>query len=207
MKKLPIILNVVLLIAVVILYVLHFSGSNSSTGNVSTNSDSTGMNALLAAHKIVYINIDSVYSNYDMYNDVIQDLQDKVSTSEAKLQSQQKSFEKKVKDFQYKAERQLETRAKLAEMEQSLAQEQQQLLALKNQLQYQLAEEEQVAQRKVLNSIMDYLKSVKKEQSYQFVLGTTFGGNILYANDNLDISKSVIEGLNTKYQADKGEEE
>ena len=69
----------------------------------------------------------------------------------------------------------------------------------------QLAEKEQVAQRKVLNSIMEYLKSLEEtgETNYQFVLGTNFGGNVLYAHDNMDITHSVIQGLNEVYAKTK----
>jgi hypothetical protein len=38
------------------------------------------------------------------------------------------------------------------------------------------------------------------------VLGTSFGGNILYANDSLDITSNVVKGLNEKYQQDKKKE-
>ncbi len=196
MKRLPLILNVVLIIAVAVLYVFHFTGNKSNT---TVTSDESIPTVGKPTGNIVYINIDSVYSNYKMYEDVMKDLQSKANTSEAQLQSRQRAFQKNYQDAQHKAERGLATRAELAQIEQNLGKEQQELMNLQQQLQYQLAEEEQVAQRKVLNSIMEYLKQVENEQAYQFVLGTTFGGNILYANENLDISKKVIEGLNAEY--------
>ena len=66
----------------------------------------------------------------------------------------------------------------------------------------QLAEEEQVAQNKVLNSIMVYLDKLEETGTYQyqFVLGTTFGGNILYADENKNITEAVIKGLNEEYK-------
>lgn len=204
MKRLPLILNAVLIIAVAVLYFFHFTSSKSKTTETSDESTSR---VSAPTGNIVYINIDSVYSNYKMYEDVMTDLQEKLNTSEAQLQSKQRAFQKNYQDAQYKAERGLATRAELAQIEQNLGQQQQELMALQNQLQYQLAEEEQVAQRKVLNSIMEYLKKVEDEKSYQFVLGTTFGGNILYANENLDISKMVIEGLNAEYEKSLTENE
>lgn len=79
----------------------------------------------------------------------------------------------------------------------------QDLYQLQNNLQSKLAEEQQVAQRKVLNSIMEYLESIEVNKEYQFVLGTTFGGNVLYANKNLNITNEVVKGINEKYQASK----
>ncbi|MBN1118203.1 MAG: OmpH family outer membrane protein [Bacteroidales bacterium] len=203
MKKITPILNVVLLVAVVVLYVLHFTGSKTNASAKSGN-DSTSVS--ISPDGIVYISIDSVFANYDMYKDVAGDLDEKLKTSEAKLQSQQRAFQKSFEDYQYKVQRGLVTRTEAEQMQQTLAQEEQNLMQLQNQLQYQLAEEQQVAQRKVLNSLMEYLKGMENADKYQFVLGNTFGGNIMYANENLDITKVVIEGINEEYKSKKDKE-
>ena len=59
MKNLSLILNVVLLVAVVILYVLHFS--NAPSVQVSDSSSDTSSVNL----KIAYINSDTVLKYYD----------------------------------------------------------------------------------------------------------------------------------------------
>ena len=59
MKNFSIGLNIVLLIAVIVLYVLHFSGK---TKNVE---EQTGLSAVVPNAKIVYINMDSLLSNYE----------------------------------------------------------------------------------------------------------------------------------------------
>ncbi len=196
MKKLPLILNIVLAIAVIVLYVLYFTSPNKEFKH-SSAIDTTKTDV---SKGIVYINIDSVYSNYQMYKDVVGDLENKYNVSDAQLKAKQTAFEKNVNDYKYKLERGLITRTEAAQIEQGLAQQQQQLMGLQQQLEGQLAEEQQVAQRKVLNSIMEYLAGLEGEKSYQFVLGTSFGGNVLYANDNFDITKSVTEGLNESYK-------
>jgi outer membrane protein len=201
MKKSSLIINVVLFVAVAVLYVLHFATPNSK--NNLSNSVNSDTSAQAAQGGIVYINIDSVLSKYVMYADINANLQTKLKTKEAELQSKQRAFEKKVNDYQNKVSKGLVTRTEAAGIEQNLQVEQQGLMKLQQQMQYELADEEQVAQRKVLNSIMEYLKSIENEQAYQFVLGTTFGGNVLYANDNLNITLSVIEGLNKKYAESK----
>ncbi|HBH47054.1 MAG TPA: hypothetical protein DDX98_00345 [Bacteroidales bacterium] len=202
MKKSSLIINVVLVVAVAVLYVLHFV-------NPSPKADSSeaGMevSSALPTGGIVYIDIDSVISNYNMSADVTADLQNTLNTKEAQLQSKQRSFERNYTDFQNKINKGLVTRSEAAEIEQSLQFEQQTLMQLQQQMQYELAEQEAVAQRKVLNSIMEYLKSLENEQEYQFVLGTSFGGSVLYANDNLNITKNVIKGLNAEYEESKEE--
>ncbi|QQS51975.1 MAG: OmpH family outer membrane protein [Bacteroidota bacterium] len=199
MKKAPIILNVVLILSVAVLYFLHFSTGKSQNHKIAL-SDST-MAASNGSGGIVYINIDSVLANYNMYKDVMADLQNTLSTKDAELQTKQRKFEASVNDYQNKANKGLVTRSEAASIEQNLQAEQQSLMQLQQTMQYELAEKEQVAQRKVLNSIMEYLKSLESEQHFQFVLGTTFGGNVLYANDQLNITEAVITGLNAEYAA------
>lgn len=199
MKNLSLILNGVLLVAVIALYVLFFNSRKSGTAG-ETNTEST-VELPAVQGGIVYVDIDSVINSYDMYVDIQQELQQKLKTSEAQLATKEKAFRKEAEDFQYKIDRGLVTRTEAAELQQELAVKEQELYQLQQQLQYQLAEEGQVAQRKVVNAIMEYLKELEEADDYQFVLGATFGGNILYANEQLNVTKEVTLGLNEAYSA------
>ncbi|MCK5102923.1 MAG: OmpH family outer membrane protein, partial [Cyclobacteriaceae bacterium] len=65
-NNLSIVLNVVLLIAVVVLYVLHFSGkSTSEAKNELVNSQINPEN-----FSIAYVNSDSLLKNYDFFKDL-----------------------------------------------------------------------------------------------------------------------------------------
>lgn len=204
MKNLSLILNGVLLVAVIVLYVLFFQSKKAATTEESADQIPSTTDVKSG---IVYIDIDSVVSNYDMNFALQKELQEKLKTSEAQLASKERDYKKKLEDYQYKAGRGLITRSEAAEIEQNLMQQQQQFFQLQQQLQGQLAEEEQVAFRKVLNSIMVYLDGLEETHQYQFVLGRTFGGSVLYAKDNLNITQQVITGLNQEYQKSLEEKE
>jgi len=135
--------------------------------------------------------------------DIQKDLQDKLNKSEQELKDKQAVYQKAVEDFQYKAGKHLITQADGEIAQQKLAQQEQELYGLQNDLRAKLNEEEQVAQRKVLNAIMQYLDGLEITKNHQFVLGTTFGGNVLYANKNLNISNDIIDGLNRQYRSEK----
>ncbi len=199
MKKITPVLSVISIIAVIVLYVLHFTSSTESIPKSSYN-DSTSYSG---ASNIAYINIDSVMVNYDMYNDLANEWEAKAKTSDAEFQSKQRSFQKSAEDFQYKVQRGLITRSEAEQLQQNLAVEEQKLVQLQNQLQGALAEEQQVSNRKVLNSIMEYLKKMEGIHGYQYILGTTFGGNVMYAHESLNITDEVVEGLNKEYQDSK----
>jgi outer membrane protein len=199
MKRLQLIVNIVLALAVIVLFVLHFTGIGRSENSSSTFGLSSGLSG---DNNIYYVQIDTVISKFDMAVDLTGELQQKYNSSEAALKSKQSAYEKEVSDYQYKAQRGLITRTDAQNIEQTLYAKQQDLMQLQQDLSAEINEKNSVMQSQVINAIMEYLKANYSKYNYKYVLGTSFGGNILYANDSLDISQDVIKGLNTKYQED-----
>lgn len=197
MKKLSLILNIVLVLAVAFLYYNNFSGTpKSKTASANTDTEITG------DFQVAYVNIDTLIANYQMFKDKRDKLMEKRDESEAELQGQSQTFERDVRDFQNKVQKGLITRTKAQMMQQELGKREQELYQLKDQMAYKLAEEEQVMNRQVLNSIMDYLKEYNKDHGYHYVLSNAFGGPLLYSNETLNITQDVLSGLNETYQND-----
>jgi len=197
MKNLSISLFVVLFLAVAGLFVLHFTGTAKKSSENATSASGA------PSQGIVYVNIDTIIFNFDMFADRRDDLMTKQKNAEAELTSKSTQWEKGVKDYQEKVSKGLVTRATAAEMEQALQQQQQELLTLRDNLQTSLMEEEQVMNRQVLDYITKFLEENKSEYNYQFILGKSFGSVVLYSDSSLDITTRVLEALNKKYQLEK----
>jgi outer membrane protein len=88
-------------------------------------------------------------------------------------------------------------------MEQQLMGEQQNLVRLRDNYSQQLSEEEQVLNRKLINDIVVYLKDYNKDGRYTYIMSNTFGGNLLYVPDSLNITKDVLKGINEQYAKNK----
>ena len=201
MKNLSLILNAVLIVAVGVLFYLHFSTSGSAKPGPS--SSTAGRSIIQPDVPIVFVNIDTLLNNYEYFKDMQDNLADRQSELEAELNNRSQQYEASAMDFQNKVQKGLVTRREAAELEQQLLQEQQNLLQLRDQLTMQLAEEEQVSNRKLINAIMEYLQVYNADQNYQFIFSNSFGDNVLFANDQLDITYSVLPGLNEQYRAEK----
>ncbi len=106
-----------------------------------------------AAEGIAFINIDSVIINFDMFFDRREELLAKQKKAEAELNSKGSQYEKNAKDYPGKSNKGLVTRATAAEMEQGLLQQQQELVTLRDNLQSNLLEEEQVMNRQIIEYI------------------------------------------------------
>jgi len=195
MKKLSIVLFVVLALAIIGLYFLHF------TGNKKSNISEPAIAAPVGG--IAYINIDTVIFKFDMFKDRRNDLLSKQKSAEAELNSKGSQYEKAVKDYQDKVNKGLITRATAAQIEQTLTQQQQELVTLRDNLQSNLMEEEQVMNRQILEYITKFLEENKSEYNYQFILGKSFGSVVLYSDSTLDITQKVLDAVNKKYQAEK----
>ncbi|MCK5464362.1 MAG: OmpH family outer membrane protein [Bacteroidales bacterium] len=200
MKNLSLILNAVLIVAVGVLFYLHFSTKGSAKpGPTRTES----INLVQPDVPIVYVNIDTLLNNYEYFTDMQKDFTDKQSELEAELNNRSRQYEASAMDAQNKVQKGLVTRREAAELEQQLLAEQQSLLQLRDQLTLQLQEEEQVSNRKLINAIMEYLKVYNAEQNYQFIFSNSFGDNVLFANEQLDITYIILPGLNEQYRAEK----
>lgn len=197
MKKLSVILYAILFAAVAVLFVLQFTGKKKS--NSGGSAETVGS----TAEGIVYVNIDSIIFNFDMFSDRRNDLLTKQKSAETEMTSKTSQYERAVKDYQDKVSKGLVTRATAAQMEQGLLQQQQELVNLRDKLQSDLMEEEQVMNRQVLDYITKFLEANKSEYNYQFILGKSFGSVVLYSDSALDITKRVLEELNKKYQSEK----
>ncbi len=198
MKNLSVALLVVLFLAVAGLYIMHFSGNKKTIENVSAGNPagSTGQG-------IAYVNIDTVIFKFDMFLDRRNELLSKQKGAEAELNSKGAQYQKNVKDYQDKATKGLITRATAEQIEQSLGKEQQELVTLRDKLQSNLVEEEQVMNRQVLEYITTFLAENKTDYNYQYVLGKSFGSVVLYSDNSQDITQKVLAAINKKYKTEK----
>ena len=194
MKNLQLVVNIVLLVAVGALFVLLYSG------NSSERSEGIPASAAAGDGQIFYVEIDSVIAHYDMATDLAAELEKSFESSDTEFANQQAAYQKEVTDYQDKYNRGLITRSEATNIEQQLYTKQQDLLTLQQTLSDDLTEKQTVMNRQLIDAIMKYLDSNSAQYNYRYVLGASFGGNVLYANDSLDITQQVIEGLNAEYQ-------
>jgi outer membrane protein len=198
MKKLTVVLFAVLFLAVATLFILQFTG-NKKTRETSASENKTES----PGQGIVFVNIDSIIFHFDMYADRREELMTKQKNADAELNSKGTQYQNGVKDYQEKVNKGLVTRATAAQMEQALLQQQQDLVNLRDKLQSDLMEEEQVMNRQIIEYITKFLEENKSDYNYQFILGKRFGSEVLYSNSSLEITQRVLEALNKKYRTEK----
>ncbi|PZR33964.1 MAG: outer membrane chaperone Skp [Azospira oryzae] len=193
MKNLSLILNAVLLVAVAVLYYLHFASPKQASYS--------GGNVAVGDLKIAYINSDSVLKHYDYLKVSSEKLEAKKAKLEQELQSRAQSFQNDYSAYQRNVGSMTIGQAKA--VEEDLTKKQQNLRMYQESLSQQLMGEEAKMTQELYSKVTDYLKKYGKETGIQVVLKYDPSSDVLYAGDSLDISNTVIKGLNEAYALEK----
>jgi len=197
MKKIFLITNIVLVVAVAALYVLFFTGIGK--GKVATGHNASAM-ANPSELKLAFINTDTLLNNYDRFYELRKELTDKQQRFETDLNSKQVQLQKKYTDFQAKVQKGLLLRSEIQQIDQQLSAEGQNFQQLQSDYNQQLNEEMQVMNRKLYDDIVQFLKEYNKDYNYTFILSEN---GLLYANQSLDITWDVVKKMNEKFKAEK----
>jgi outer membrane protein len=197
-KNLSLTLNVVLLVAVAVLYYLHFSGRKAPAAAPATGTAAVA-NKDQKTTQYAYVNVDSLLNNYDYFKATRTQLEDRRKKLETEIAGRTRSLENEVVSAQRKANTMTLEQAQFTE--QNLRRKEQELVRYQNDAARQLAEEEQKKNEELINNISLYLKKHTEDKPYKIVFGYSKGGGILYATDSLDITQEVLKGLNQDYQA------
>lgn len=192
MKNLSIILNAVLLVAVAVLFYLHFSkpGSTSSTSNVP-----------VGELTIAYIKSDSVLKNYEF-------LKDNGVVLEAKSQKMQSDFRNRAQSLQsevnaYQRNQSNLTIGQARALEEDLQKKQQNLQMYEQSLSQELMNDRDKLNKELYERITAFVKKYSQENGLQVVLKFDTSSDVLYGGEALDITNVVVKGLNEAYASEK----
>ncbi len=198
MKIANIVINAVLAAAVVVLFVLQFTGGEKN--EVHGDRAASAAVADISDISIAFFNMDSVMSRWDLYFEFQQDLEKKQTEMEADFAGRTETFYQSVQDAEYKIQRGLVTRSEAEQLQQQLGVEQQNLATLQNQYAQELQEEGMVKNRQMLDMIERYVKELSESNGFSYVYSYSFGGNLIYGAEPYDITSQVVAGLNEKYK-------
>jgi outer membrane protein len=201
--------NIVLSIAVAVLYYLHF-GPSSKAPSASTSafgSDSVASTAVVIPESeirqsgIVFVNTDTLLKYYDYYNVAKKNFEARQKKAQTTLTNQYAAFQQEAMAFQKKAQEGGYSPEEGAQKEQELQLRQQQLMQDKETQMSTLMADEQKISEKLYKDVQAYVKRFSHGKTYQYVLGYTGStSNILFKNDSLDITQPILKGLNEEYR-------
>lgn len=195
MKNLSIVLNVVLLLAVAVLYILFFSKHSNDAGGRSPR--------ILSGEetKIVYINTDSLLSKYSLAVELTEEFLKKQDDRNADLNLLAKELDQMYTDFQRKYQNGVYlTQERSDAAQQEILRKRDDFEKYGQQLKEQSIQDQIELNKRLYEEIVAYLKEFNRSGEYNIVLSTIVGGTVLYAEEGYDITDEVVKGLNAKYK-------
>lgn len=191
MRNISLILNGVLVVAVAILYYLHFTDCTCD----SVKEESPVM-SLSSNNHIVFVNSDSLLDEYEYYKNKKDEFSAAQGKIKVELKSQGDKLQQEIESYQQQAGGMTESQR--AQKEEQLSMKQQQLMQRKDELLGKLEDDQSKSSEELYSRLNEYFK--KHNKNYNYVLGYQKGGGILFANDSLNITREVVEGLNKEYK-------
>lgn len=188
------IVNILLILAVAFLLVDKFI----STGKGSSATNTVSASSEIPEGSIVYVNTDSLLSNYDYFKDEAAKLEQKGKEAEAALQARGQALQREFAQAQNRVQTGTLTPRQVQEEEQRLMQKQQSLAAEQERLGQGLMADQQTLQAIIQTKLKGILEEIRKEKGYKYVLNYATGTGVLMVDPSLDITKSVVERLNNK---------
>lgn len=172
------------------------NGTAIKTSNQVANSETSG-------NTLAYVEVDSLLTQYEFCIKEKAALEAKSKQYEAQINAKMSQFQKASVDFQQKVQSGAFTSQAQGEAaQQRLIRLQQEGAKLQQDVQQRMLKAQEKFNKTLRDSVQSFLKDYNREKHYDMIISKQ-GDNVLYANDKLDITKEVVDGLNKRFKNHK----
>ncbi len=199
MKKITLVLNIVLLIAVAVLYYFHFSCNSSNKQECKKTTER-------AAHHnpnkplIAYVDLDSMNERIGYIKKNRLALEQEQKSIEAEWEASYRDLENQKNNFLKKSSSITQSQAE--SFQKILLDQQQRVDTKKQMLIQQLNEKSYKFLEDIQKQLKQYLEEYNQNKGYAFIL--TVGNGLdymVYKDSSLNITNDVVEGMNEKLKS------
>jgi outer membrane protein len=199
-KNLNILTQGILAIAVIVLFILHFSSKTPKTKQIDQQTSAyTYDSTQSSGPRIAYVNTDTILANYKYYEDEIAQYMRDKSATEKRYMDKLKALEEEYNNYIYKVRLGLITEQ---QAETEFAQKREDLEKYEQQASQALMEKQESFSKNLYDSIYNVVNRFNQKLNYTFVIATNASNNaLLHSDTNFDLTSLIIEELNSNYEA------
>ncbi len=200
-SKILIICNAVLLLGIIGIYIIHFTGVGTKS---KVNADATAPLEKEGGLTIAYVNTDTLLAKYQYAIDMEQELLAYKDQQEAYGRQQMEKFQNDYQEYLKNGASMTLTQQQQKEAE--LKQRADKMSTLEQELSAKILERQMSENTKLLNAIFAYVREYNAaNQQFDIILRKTFNDSpTLYLNPAMDITDEIVKGLNEEYKQIKG---
>lgn len=183
--------------------IVLFAQCTGKADNQAT-ANSAQVSGGLSDMKIAFVEIDTLLTQYNFWNDLNEVMIKREENARATLNQKARELDNEVQEFQRKIQNNAFVSRERAEQENNrLVKKQQDLQNLQNKLTADLQSETVNNSLLLRDSINSFLKEYNKSKGYSMIISNTGFDNLLYADSIYNITKEIVEGLNSRYSSKK----
>lgn len=209
-QRTSLIVTIILGLAVIGLYVLHFTSVCSAPSKDATVADTSVVEKEIKLDNlpnlsgnsgaIAFIDFEQLTNKYQFYKDGVTNLENDYKKKQGELMKKQQTLEENYERYQQLAASL--TPEVRQQREKEIMEEEKRVLDLRDRMAKDYADKEANFNKEFLAKIDTYLKGLGKEKDYSYVFTYVKGGpaTIVYAKDSLNITTQVITSLNDQYK-------
>jgi outer membrane protein len=159
--------------------------------------DSSGNEVVMSGVKIAYVDIDTLEANYDYFKKKKAEFETRQKNIDAELERMANTLQNEYIALQKKAQNGELSQSEGEAAQQRLMQKQNELENKRSTLGNKYLKDQEDFNKEIHDNLHEYIKEYNEEMGYDYILSYSKDGSILYANDALDITRDVIEGMNS----------
>ena len=164
------------------------------------STDGAATPGVLSDIKVAYVEIDTLLSKYNFCIDLNEAMVKKSENVRLQLNQKAQDLQKQQQEFQTKYQNNAFLSAERAQQEYNRINKlSEDLQTLSDKLQSELAAESEKNNLQLQDSIKNFLKEYNKAKGFTLIISNTGMDNLLYADQALDITQEVLDGLNARY--------
>lgn len=195
MKQLSSVLNIVLLVAVGVLFYWHFSSPPKKETTVEKNAP-RHVDSCLGAPVIAFVDLDSLNTNVDYIKTKKKEIETEQNSISNEYNSSYKQMENDKNDFVKKKGNAM-TQNEAEEFQAKLMQRQQQVENTRQLKTQNLAQKSAETMERMQRDLKSFLNEYNREHKYTYILATGTGLDyMLYRDSSQNITADVVKGLN-----------
>lgn len=161
---------------------------------------SVAQGGAISGVKIAFVEIDTLLAKYNFCIDLNEVMVKKSENVRLTLNQKAQELQKQQEEFQTKYQNNAFLSQERAQQEYNrIAKLQQDLQQLSDKLQTELATESDQNNLQLRDTINNFLREYNKTHNFTMIISNTGMDNLLYADQSLNITQEVLDGLNARY--------
>ena len=218
MKNISTGIQAILAIAIIVLYILHFTQGSSPKTSPDTNpkedtsrkateetsQEETSSQKSTDAPRFAFVNSDTLVEKYEYYQTVQKQFQNKRASLEAVFRNRKTNFDNQVLAFQKSISQGTMDEQTAIQTQERLKQEEMNIIKDSQAQESNLIQEEQTKSKELNSQIANFLKRYAEDNGYDMIFSfskNSLAVGVMYGDPEHNVTKEVIKGLNDEYKA------